>query len=218
MQAIGKTSKTIMRDLSKKLGKEYFAESEERFRKEEKEKDYEKRRTNLASSGIIGSITDDDVDLLITSKLRKTKSVDAVTRWLRAASSYLALFGTTGCGKTLACAHALAEHGGKYLTVKKLERIFLAQYGEALKMQDMYAEFSGILVVDDVGTELDTEKFASSFFEVIHARQGHGRRTIFTANMPKQEFIKNYSDPRLLSRLRRCLFIGDKGKDLRKEK
>lgn len=175
----------------------------------------QEREDNLRKSGLLGSITDEDFAYVLRNECMETRCISAVEGWLGRKDQYLGLFGTAGCGKTVACAWAIAERGGVYVIAKRLERLFLAQFGEALHEQDRIMETRGILVLDDIGTELDSARFMSTLYEVLNSRQGSGRRTIITANMPLGAFKKRYDDPRLLSRLNRAVFVGNTGKDLR---
>jgi len=167
------------------------------------------RESRMKSAGLEGSITDEDWTMVVHQSLKDTRSVQAVSAWLETKTPYLALFGTTGCGKTLACAIGLAAVGGRYVHTKRLERLFLAQFGPALEEQEVLMNRHGLLVIDDIGTELHPDTFASSLYEVLDRRQGAGRRTIITANMPKGDFEKRYGDARLLSRMKRADVVGD---------
>jgi DNA replication protein DnaC len=167
------------------------------------------RESRMKLAGLEGSLTDEDWVMVMRQTWKETRSVQAVTAWLEAKTLCLALFGTTGCGKTVACAIGLASVGGRYLHTKRLERLFLAQFGPALEEQESVMNRHGLLVIDDIGTELHPETFASSLYEVLDRRQGAGRRTIITANMPKGDFEKRYGDHRLLSRMKRADVVGD---------
>lgn len=192
-------------------------ELQEQLHADAKTKDVEEREERMRNSGIEGSITDEDWRLVKLNSLHHSKSLEFVEGWLEQRTLYLALLGTVGCGKTLACAYAIAEVGGLYTTAKRVERVFLAQFGTALAEQEHIMNKNGLLVIDDVGTELNQQTFASSLFEVLNARQGAGRRTILTANMPKKDFEQRYTDARLLSRLKRADVVGYTDEDRRKK-
>lgn len=178
----------------------------------------EERSDRLKTAGVEGCITDEDWERIVNDRLDHSRSLNAVEAWLKERTLYLALFGTTGCGKTVACAWGIARVGGRYVQAKKLERLFAAMYGSALQEQDALMERHGLLVIDDVGTELNPQTFASSLYEVLDRRQGSGRRTIITANMAKGDFEKRYTDSRLLSRMKRADVVGDTSEDRRRKK
>lgn len=176
------------------------------------------REERLQNAGLDGVVTDEDFRRIVRNQLDATRSLQLVQGWLQGPSPFLVLLGPAGRGKTVACAWAIAEEAGRYMTAKKLERLFLAQYGAVLEEQDRAMRYRGLLVVDDVGTELKRDEFTSSLYEVVNARQGAGRRTILTTNLSRKEFEARYRDARLLSRLRRAEFAADAGADLREAK
>lgn len=198
-----------------KEGRDEVFEAAEREH-EQREKFYE-RNMRLRNAGLEGTVTDDDHRRIMRNQLEETQCLQMLRGWLKGDAPLFVLLGPTGRGKTVACAWAIAESGGRYMTAKKLERLFLAQYGVALDEQDQTMQYQGLLVVDDVGTELKRDQFTSSLYELVNARQGAGRRTVITSNMGRKEFEGRYRDARLLSRLKRAEFAQIAGSDLREK-
>lgn len=152
--------------------------------------------------------------MIIFDRYQKTKCVTAVLKWIdKTYGGFLGLLGTVGCGKTMAGIIALSLRTGYYVTARRLERVFSANFGPDRKEQERLVDCK-FLVVDDLGTERDLTTFAGVFYEVVDLRQGHGRSTIFTSNLDKKQFFERYNDPRLERRLKRAIFITDTGPDL----
>lgn len=213
---IGKVTETIMKNFSAAIPTVDLEAQHERLRREDEWRDrLQERRTRLERAGLEGTVTDEDFDRIVKDKLEDTQSLRLVRGWLKGKAPFLVLLGPAGRGKTVACAWAIAGVNGRYVTAKKLERMFLAQYGAILDEQDRLMWSRGLLVIDDVGIELKRDEFISSLYEVVNARQGGGRRTIITSNLSRKEFKQKYNDARLLSRLKRAEFGTDAGPDMR---
>lgn len=57
-----------------------------------------------------------------------------------------------------------------------------------------------VLVIDDLGCELDSSRFHAAFGELVEERQGGGRKTILTTNLLPREIRPRYGD-RIADRL-----------------
>ena len=137
----------------------------------------------------------------------------------------LLLFGTVGTGKTFiaACiANALIDDGHPCL-VTNFSRLAneLLDVGDGKQAYlDSLSRYD-LLVIDDLGSERDTEFMAETVQSVIDARYRARKPLIVTTNLTADE-MKRASDTkkqRLFSRLMElCIPIEVKGKDRRTEK
>lgn len=174
----------------------------------------ELRHDKLRGADAWGVVTSRDERRIILATMKETKCLTAVQAWRdQQKEGFLILLGTVGCGKTMAALSMLARYPGRYVTARRLERIFAANWGPDRVEQDKICECK-TLVVDDVGTERALDAFSVTLLEVIDVRQGHGRYTLLTANLTRRQFFERYSDPRIGRRLQRALFVVDNGPDL----
>lgn len=145
-------------------------------------------------------------DLLLDggAGLKPSKALRAVRGWLaQGKEPFIVLSGRTGCGKSVAAAHAVAEsQSGVWRTAEQLCRVFNASFGDQYEDQE-HVVTCGLLVADDIGTELESSRarMASVLIELLEKRRRRGQRTVITTNLNRTDFIARYSSERLLSRL-----------------
>lgn len=152
------------------------------------------------------------------ARLASTPSLEAVKRWLGASNAkpLLVISGGTGCGKSVSAAYAVAHSptGGRWRTAAAVCRVFGAQYGDLLSDQAVMRG-TGLLVIDDIGTELHGDRMGAALVELLEYRRT--RRTLVTTNLDKRAFAARYPDERLISRMRAySSWVNDKGSDMRK--
>ena len=128
-------------------------------------------------------------------------------------SSDLLLQGGTGLGKTFlsACvARAVADRGYSvcYESVSAaLEAFELRKFsrdteaGEAAERRTRQMLDCDLLILDDLGTELNTSLSASSLYTLINTRLVNGRRSIISTNLSDDELSRRYG-PQIYSRLK----------------
>ncbi len=140
----------------------------------------------------------------------------------------IAMFGGTGLGKT---------HLSSAIAGKVIERGYDVYYVSAL---DMFADFeqkrfgnsagSGtegdteryfdcdLLIVDDLGTEINNQFTTSCLYNVINTRLNKKRATVISTNLSQDEFRKRYWD-RITSRIfGEYLVMPFCGEDIRSQK
>jgi DNA replication protein DnaC len=128
----------------------------------------------------------------------------------------LALCGDTGRGKTVASAWLLAEEGGVYVTADELRRKVVSP---GWRERDWFEGFvaASVLIVDDIGTELDPAGANLALFEVVNRRVSMaGAYTLLTTNLTESEFRARY-DPRTIRRIEHAgAIVTVGGPDLRR--
>lgn len=130
-----------------------------------------------------------------------------------AATPNVYLYGEVGTGKTflLNCiVKDLLDAGYKvfYQTASEIFE-FLVSFSftyEAMKAEDERAKFDFIrecdlLVIDDLGSEYQTEKMISEFFALLNDRMIRQKPMIFSSNLPLDELVDFYNS-RIASRIR----------------
>lgn len=160
------------------------------------------------------AIPDEDVRMLILDTTGDRAPLRAVQEYMRGSKALAVLHGDVGVGKTLAACWALAARGGHFVSAMDVARIFTSFSEEARRAKLMSAF---VLVVDDVGQELDPAKFGPCLTELINRRRSGGKRTILTSNLSPRALRERYPDRRLWSRVSQCVHgRGFEGADLRK--
>lgn len=131
----------------------------------------------------------------------------------------IVLSGTTGCGKTVALATLAARWDALYLGADDVNRIFSANFGEQLAKQERVRDTNAVLVLDDVGTEIDESRMLPTLLEIINARASATfTPTVIATNLTKKAFAERYPNERLLSRMARVQWASVQGEDLRKQR
>lgn len=132
----------------------------------------------------------------------------------------LLFMGGTGLGKThlsTAVGKTVIEKGFDvvYDTVQNILCDFEdEQFRNAEDKTNKYFECD-LLIIDDLGTEMQTQFTVSSLFRLINSRLNSGKCTIINTNLSQSELRKNYTD-RLSSRLFGCFSpLLFKGNDIR---
>lgn len=152
--------------------------------------------------------------------LCETPALIAARGWLNSpnAAPVLALAGGPGCGKSVAAAWVVATAGGLWVSAEQAVRVFASNFGEPLEEQRRLRE-CGLLVVDDVGTELDAQRMAAALIELLNARKSRRRRTVLTLNLGKSAFVARYASDRLGDRMHEsCEWVSCGGENLRRSR
>lgn len=126
-------------------------------------------------------------------------------------SPSLLFYGTTGVGKTFMCnciAAELIENGKTviYQTASNLiEIIEEHKFGRTDESQMNKENYNylfecDLLVIDDLGTELNNSFTNSELFNIINARMIADKKIIISTNLSLTDFAQTYSD-RIISRI-----------------
>ena len=161
------------------------------------------------------------------------KVSDACRRYadnFSAASPNLLFQGGTGLGKTWlsACiARVVAERGFSVCydtAASALENYERAKFsrdlpeGEEAALRIKRMESCGLMILDDLGTEMTTPMAQSALYTLVNNRLVNGRKTIISTNLTNDELTKRYT-PQIASRILgafQCLpFVGE---DIRRMK
>jgi len=147
----------------------------------------------------------------------KNEFTGAVDSWDRKKNWALILGGKVGTGKSFAADKWLLSHEPTRLSWVSSGMLADYKYNE----YNLFKEFYGrpYLVIDDWGTEYDTDKktVMSIFRLLLDQRHANQLATIITTNMTGDEIKQRYNDPRIRDRLRQGLFVfSDRKKSLRK--
>ncbi len=146
------------------------------------------------------------VDLVHREELDSTRILDIVRDWVKHVKgsprpkTLLMLAGGTGIGKTVAAAWALRRFGreGRYTKARELVQLHGSAWSETrAEYQDLLR--AGLLVIDEVGAEVDPEKAKASLHDTIDERQG--RPTMVITNLAWPEMRKRL-DARTVDRIR----------------
>ena len=132
--------------------------------------------------------------------------------------------GSTGVGKTFltnCIARELMDdfHSVIYLTASDLFDVFSRNkfdYDNAEDMKDMYRFIldCDLLIIDDLGTELNNSFTSSQLFYCINERMNMSRSTIISTNLSIARLRDSYTD-RVTSRIMRYRIIPLYGRDIR---
>lgn len=166
-------------------------------------------------------LTAADFKRIVERDLLETRALRATRAWWErgeTARPWLLLFGSPGTGKTLAGVAALVqcEHGARYVGARRIEQVFGARYGVLVEAQQEL-QAANLLVVDDVGRELDRNALGAALVELLDVRRRSACTTIVITNCDRAAFNARYCDPRLLSRLQQSArWAACTGPDLRR--
>ena len=127
-------------------------------------------------------------------------------------SGSLFLTGAPGLGKTFlsACiASAVAEKGFSVVydtAVNVVASFEEARFGRRGEQEEAEADVKrylrcDLLILDDLGTELNTAFSVSAVYELLNTRLRDGKNTVVSSNLSPDELDKRYS-PQIASRLR----------------
>jgi DNA replication protein DnaC len=182
-------------------------EAEERARQQEvldagERQRKRERKERLKRAG--ARLGDSMVEACVADSLSPTEALKAVRGWYESRSTpWLIVSGGTGCGKTVAAASLVAGiTGAAWFRADDLVRAFAGFFGDAAERQE-HAKNAPLLVLDDVGGELDAARMLPALLELLDARLSASEHpTIVTTNLRKAEFAERYQNKRLYSRLR----------------
>ena len=184
-----------------------------------REAESRKRRASaIMASGI--RFRGDQVAVVADGKHRTTTAVEAVRGWRTDGDGerFLLLSGGVGTGKTMAAAVAIADYGGGCcIRAANLARRVHPTYADTLAGYDPPSLSGFLVVLDDLGTEVDhrSGRWAEAFSEFMEQRGTFGR-TIITSNLRRAEVLERYGD-RIGDRLADDLLAVELGgKSLRK--
>jgi DNA replication protein DnaC len=199
-----------------------LAAYEARRQQEAAQEVWQARAARLERSGADDQLPDDVKGLVLKGDLGDWHAVQATRGWLanRDGKSCLVLAGTTGVGKTVAAADALASEGGLLVSANEFVIAFSAMFGHEAEARERMLK-ARLLVIDDVGTEDDHGRMTSALVALLSKRaSAQWSPTIMTTNMSVNEFAKRYDSDRLKSRcsqLMNWVQLKDK-QDLRRRK
>ncbi len=144
----------------------------------------------------------------------------------------LFLWGNPGTGKTLLSAIVLTElikhHAveGKFIKISRnffnlLRASFVEgseTYGQSSKIERLFAEVD-VLVIDDFGVQRDSAWEQETLYNLVDARYEAEKFTIITSNNNPEKSMKEFSEGRVLSRIKEmCKIMELSGKDYREKK
>jgi DNA replication protein DnaC len=211
--AIQSASESYPTDAEAKARDEEFRAMEESVRRA-------KRREHLFRANLINALEPHIRDALIDGSLGGDGlSLRAVRKWVSTPSAPrgIALQGGTGCGKTVACAFAIAEFGGQIRSAAQVVRSFGSKAAHAVEDQELMLSCR-VLLLDDLGAEhaRDREWMVVALRELLESRQS--LRTLITTNLSRLALSHAYGDERIASRLERVVWVADPGPDRRRAK
>lgn len=112
----------------------------------------------------------------------RTEPIALVSTWLATQGRWLVMSGVPGCGKSIAGAAAILEHGhGRWLDIFEVTRTGDGKRDKGDRELWQRCERAALLVVDDLGIE-DPES-RERLTRLLAARDNYGRRTIVTTNI-----------------------------------
>jgi DNA replication protein DnaC len=136
--------------------------------------------------------------------LQDTRALQAARRWAESMEPpILVLCGDPGTGKTVAAAWAALNvtirnvAGCRYCTAivhaPELARRMDPWGDEAANVERLDPRYRGLIVLDDLGCEMPTDRWQEQFQRFINARQAFGR-TVITTNLNKADIRPRYGD------------------------
>lgn len=140
----------------------------------------------------------------LLNELKQTQALKIVRGWLKGDSQMLILAGRPGSGKTLAAIDALCLLRGDLIKARDLSAR-LNPWGDEADMYPRINMKHSLLILDDLGTEIQSTRFTSDLESFISDRQGGNRRgplrTIITTNLMPKVLRSQYGE-RIESRLK----------------
>lgn len=137
-------------------------------------------------------------------------------------SDSILMFGKTGLGKThlsLAIANRVLEKGYSVIydsiinILRKIEREHFSREHSS-EMLDLVME-TELLIIDDLGTEFESQFYSSTVYNIINTRLNCGRPTIISTNLDYEGIRRRY-DERVVSRITAVFTCMEfKGEDVR---
>lgn len=197
------------------------AAEHERIVREAQEMDSKRQRAERLAKQDLELTSDVHPKVIANAGMIQGVSLRAVQRWLSRPDlkPTLIIVGIPGCGKSVACAWAVANFSGSsaWYSAKEVVRVFSQHFGDAASKARTRAQRAQLTVIDDVSTEDDPVRMCSSLVEILESRKQ--RRTLITTNQTQEDWEKRFPDVRLHSRLaQQAIFVADPGPDLRVQK
>lgn len=181
----------------------------------------DQRVARLERCGMHHSLLDGDFAAVRDMQVENSDALASVDAWWGDPNAlpWLCLAGGTGRGKTMALADLAARHTARYTTAEELSRVWGANYGPQYDEQ-LAARNCSLLLIDDVGTELDNRLMTAALLSLLSRR---GRKsetqTVITTNFAASTFAGTYKNDRILSRLNTHVqWVALTGADRRKNK
>lgn len=174
------------------------------------------RRTRIAKVPLRDQVRED----VAAGKIARTPGIARLQAWDGDPERrpWIALSGSAGCGKTVAAASLVAASGGDWIRSDDLVRCFASMFGPPLERQEEI-KTAKLLVIDDVGSELDGARMLPILLELLDTRMSaRWTRTIVTTNLTVEEIRARYQNGRLMSRLSELVhWAALTGDDLRRK-
>jgi DNA replication protein DnaC len=206
------------------LTQEEIEEREKRRQEEQREiEKYEEGQRRYKRSEHIKRFrcTDAMSESLIAGTYGVTDAVTRARTWVENRDKpWLLLSGPTGCGKTMAAASIAAERGyADFVRADELVRVFSSMFGDQYERQQELRD-ARLLVIDDLGCELDHTRMLPALLDLLDARQSARRHpTVVTTNLTPAAFRERYANDRLNSRMAELVrWEGLTGDDLRRKR
>jgi DNA replication protein DnaC len=141
-----------------------------------------------------------------SEKIERTEAVDAVDDFTAKPSLWcLLLLGGVGAGKSTAAGKAAVDaRRSRRASVQWLRPAIESlnpAFGDEARGKVNSWRGCGLLVVDDIGTEMMTPTWQQCLDDVFDHRYQHSLRTIITSNLGGEEFKKRYGE-RIADRIR----------------
>lgn len=139
-----------------------------------------------------------------------TRAVEAAKLWVESPAWSLTLLGKVGTGKSVAagwCIRQQLEMGGQAVWIRATEAATASLYGDQAIARAQAARRVDLLVIDDLGAQIDTSAFRSWLEDVIGARYANADRLVITSNLGADEFKKRVGE-RISDRLREGKIVG----------
>lgn len=184
-----------------------LAASDDEVRRYQLELERNERRNRIINSGIADVLTPQVIDAVVMDRLQSTDSLEVVRQWrvyqrtpgIERSVPICAVIGTMGLGKTVAAAWLLSREGGRYIEAEELCKLHSAKWGEERALYQRVLS-TGVLVVDELGTESDHRVAMAALHDVVNKRQGK-TATLLLGNLDIDELQRRY-DARTIDRLR----------------
>lgn len=133
------------------------------------------------------------------------KVLTAIRKWIEAPEAWLVLHGPYGAGKSALAIGAAAEllrrsdvQSARFAAVPKLLDTLRATYDRDAPQRErdvmVQLEESGLLVLDDLGAERNTDWATERLFVLLNERHDYHRRTIVTSNLPPDELAAHIGE------------------------
>lgn len=147
-----------------------------------------------------------------------THAMGAAREWDASARWCLVLLGGVGSGKSVAagwCAHQSLARGDSAMWLRASEASTASLYGAEAQERALRARGVRLLVLDDLGAEMNSEAWKTWLEDVLGARYANGLRTVITTNLDA-EGLKARLGQRLTDRVREGMVVGIAAVSMRK--